>query len=90
MAIVVFSLATWFCFLLELAWYSEAYLCKGLRCDWSLPLTGACWPERVLARLGPSLPAPSRVRGPCPALLPPVFMDLHQTVTLQGVGDLTI
>lgn len=88
---IVFSLNTWFCLLLVLAWYSEAYLCKELTCDWSLPLKGAHWPAREGAGPAGSFSScPFQSERPSPALLLPIFMDLRQTVTLRGVGDLTI
>jgi hypothetical protein len=74
MASSSFSLTTWFCFLLKLAWSSEVYLFKELPCAWSLHLKRVCFQERVLEPylrpvVGEVEPLPE-VTGSFPVLLP--------------------
>lgn len=86
MASKSFSVNSWFCFLLELAWYLEMYLSK----DCCVTGFCICRSEVLEPCVVLSLPAVGVVepllKGQALPSAPssPIFMDLHQTVTSGG------
>nr|AAQ89127.1 MDHV1887 [Homo sapiens] len=99
MAVIVLFSQLMVCFLLELAWYSEMYLClRNCRVTgFGIERELVCRREVLEPCLVPSLPADVEVgplprgTGLSPARLPPTFLWIcTRLLPSGGDGDLTV